>query len=142
VKVVRLSMLVPWILRAGIDHAGESRLRPTPRARLERRRVFGACSCCCSSRKTYTGVLVKACSAFYDAAEEEVVVFAELVTEGGEPLSDYRALHVALYDKRGRLLGTEFEFWSEFGLRRTSRVSLSDVYERPALVRVFTAKSP
>jgi hypothetical protein len=94
------------------------------------------------SAARHTGVLVEACSAFYDAADEKVVVFAELVTEGGEPLNDYRALHVALYDKRGRLLGTDSDSWSEFGLRRTSRVSLFDVYERPALVRVFTVKSP
>jgi hypothetical protein len=94
------------------------------------------------SAARYTGVLVEACSAFYDAADEKVVVFAELVTEGDVPLNDYRALHVALYDKRGRLLGTEPDLWSEFGLRRTSRVSLFDVYERPALVRVFTVKSP
>lgn len=87
----------------------------------------------------FAGLRVESCSAFYDADENKVHVFAEIVAEGGVPVDESREFNVALYDDEGTLIETASEIFLEFGLRRMVRVTLDDVCGIPVRAKVFPA---
>lgn len=89
----------------------------------------------------FAGVRVESCSAFYDAEENEVHVFAEIVAEEGVPVDEFMEFNVALYDDEGTLIGTDSAAFQEFGLRRVVRLTLYDLCGMPVRIKVFPTAS-